>query len=215
MKNKALQIISCILIAVLLVGAATVGLAYCVRHMRAVIKLGDITVDWSTVTYVASFYKMKYIEKHDHEGAGDSEEFWETLTVDGITHAEDYEIEFQEFLRTVVAEAYLYVTCHGYTAEDKLIVAQKSEKVLRDHANGSIDEFNRVAEEYGFDYNDFQNADALFYKSDRAKELLPESLGAEEYERRLAEAREAVEFNEFYYQINLISVPIINDYYVK
>ena len=215
MKNKALKIVACILIAVILAGGASVGLSYGIRYAMAVIKLGDITVDSSTVTYVASFYKMKYIEKHDHEGAGDTEEFWRTLTVDGITHAEDYELEFKAYLRLVVAEAYLYITCHGYTAEDKLRVKQKSDDVLREYANGSIAEFNEVAEPYGFDYNDFQNADALFYKAERGRELLPEILGAEEYEARLAEARKNVEFNRFYYYIDLVDVPIINDYYVR
>ena len=203
------------MIAIVLTAGGVIGLAYGIRNARAVIKLGDITVDSSTVTYIASFYKMKYIEKHDHEGAGDTEEFWSTLTADGVTHARDYQAEFKEYLRLTVAEAYLYITCHGYTAEDKLQVAQKSDSVLREYADGSIAEFNEVAESYGFDYNDFQNADALIYKADRARELLPESLGAEEYENRLAAACESVIFNQSYDYIDLISVPIINDYYVR
>ena len=215
MKDKVIRIIICIVIAITLLFGVTVGAAFAVRHMRAVIKLGDITVDYSTITYVASFYKMKYIEKHDHEGAGDTEEFWNTLTDTGITHAEDYEAEFKEFLCGVVAEAYLYITYHGYTAEDKLSVAKKSESVLREYANGSVEEFNRIAEPYGFDYDDFQNADALFYKSEKAAELLPTTLGQQEYESKLAEARENVVFNKLYDAIDLISVPIINDYYVR
>ena len=215
MKNKVLQVAVCIIIAIALIIGVTFGAGYAARNVRAVIKLGDITVDWSTITYVASFYKMKYIEKHDHEGAGDTEEFWNTLTVDGITHAEDYKTEFKEFLCETVAKAYLYITHHGYTAEDKLLVAEKSESVLREYANGSVAEFNEIAKDYGFDYNDFQNADALFYKSEKADEILPGTLGQQEYERQIAEALEDVVFNKLYDSIDVIDVPIINDYYVR
>ena len=215
MKAKIWQIIVCILIALALLTGVSFGAGYAMRNIRAVIKLGDITVDWSTITYVASFYKMKYIEKHDHEGAGDTEEFWNTMTVDGITHAEDYEIEFKEFLRLTVAKAYVYITYHGYTAEDKLRVAEKSESVLSEYANGSIAEFNEIAKEYGFDYNDFQNADALFYKSEKADELLPDAIGMEQYEAKVAEALDRVVFNRLYDSIDIIEVPIINDYYVR
>ena len=211
MKAKIWQIIVCILIALALLTGVSFGAGYAMRNIRAVIKLGDITVDSSTITYVASFYKMKYIEKHDHEGAGDTEEFWETLTVDGITHAEDYECEFKEFLRLTVAKAYVYITNHGYTAEDKIRVAEKSESVLRQYANGSVSEFNKIAKEYGFDFDDFQNADALFYKSEKADELLPDTLGMEQYEAKVAEAFDNVVFNRLYDSIDVIEVPIIND----
>ena len=215
MKNKALQIVVCVIIAITLLFGGTFGVGYAIRNIRAVVKLGDITVDWSTVTYVASFYKMKYIEKHDHEGAGDTKEFWDTLTVDGITHAEDYTAEFKEFLRLTVAKAYLYITHHGFTTEDKLRVTEKSESVLREFANGSVAEFNKIAKEYGFDYNDFQNADALFYKSEKADELLPVMFGQAEYDRQIAEAVDEVIFNDFYDSIDVIDVPIINDYYAR
>ena len=215
MKDNFIKIIICILIAVLMVIGTTVGLAYGARHAKAVIRLGEITVDSSTITYVASFYKMKYIEKHDHEDAGDTVKFWQSLTEDGITHAEDFEQEFGEFMRLTVAKAYLYIENHGYTQEDKLIVAKKSEGVLQEYANGNIAEFNRVAEPYGFDYSDFQNADALFYKADKADELFPSMMGEEEYARRLAEACELVQFNDYYDRIDLLEVPVINDYYAR
>lgn len=214
-KENIVKIIACILIAILLVLGTTIGLAYAARHARAVIKLGDITVDGSTVTYVASFYKMKYIEKHNHEGSGDSVKFWQSMTEEGITHEADFKQEFGEFMRLTVAKAYLYITLHGYTQDDKIAVAQKSDDVLREYANGSIAEFNHVAEAYGFDYNDFQNADALFYKSERADALFPSMMGEEEYERRLMEAYESVEFNDYYGKIDIIAVPIINDYYAR
>ena len=215
MKGKIIKTIICILIAITMVFGTTIGLAIAVRNIRAVIKLGNITVDESTITYVASFYKMKYIEKHDHDCAGDTEEFWNTLTVDGITHAEDYKAEFKNFLCRVVAEAYLYITYHGYTPEDKIIVATKSEEVLSKYANGSIEEFNRIAESYGFDFDDFQNADALFYKSEKAKELVPDTLSAEEYEEKHSKALKKVKINKSYDTIDVIAVPIINDYYVR
>ena len=214
-KENIVKIIACILIAVLLVIGTTVGLAYGARHVRAVVKLGDITVDWSTVTYVASFYKMKYIENHDHADAGDSMKFWQSQTDEGITHAEDFTKEFKEYMRLTVAKAYLYITLHGYTQEDKLTVAQNSDSVLREYANGSIEEFNHVAEPYGFDYNDFQNADALFYKANKADQLFPSMMGADEYAKRLEEACKSVVFNDYYDKIDVVEVPIINDYYSR
>lgn len=213
MKKKVLKSSLCIFIAIVLMAVAVVGLSYGIRNGRAVVKLGDITVDWSTITYLASFHKMSYLQDHDHDDSGDNDEFWSSPTDDGITHAEDFENRFKEYIKKVVAEAYLYVTHCGYTPEDKLQVAQNSDSVLREYANGSIAEFNEVAKEYGFNYNDFQNADALLYKAKRAREILPDMLGAEEYERQLAEAILAVSVNSLYDNIDIISVPLINDYY--
>lgn len=217
MKKRGLKIIVCILIAIVLVAGMALALSLGIRNARAVVKLGDITVDSGTVTYLASRYKMIYLDSLRENGVdcSDSQEFWQSEMADGISFGEDFELSFKGYVRSLVADGYLYITYHGYTAEDKLRVAEKNDAILREYAHGSAAEFNDVAEEYGFDYNDFQNAYALIYKAERARELLPESLGAENYEKARDEALVAVDFNGAYDIIKLLEIPLINDYYAR
>lgn len=191
MKNKALRIIVSVLCAITLTFLGVMGLYFGIRNARAVVKLDDIILDSGTVTYLASVYKM------DYEG-------------------EDFDTDFADFLKERVANAYLYTIHFGYTPEDKIIVSGRSEKVLMEMAHGSVSEFNDLAEDlgYGFDYNDFQNANALNYKADKAKELMPTKFGADEYERMLVETMERVDFGGFYSFMDFSEIPT-HDYYVK
>ena len=217
MKPRFWQVIICILIGIILVAGGVFGLYAGVRNARAVVKLGDVTVDSGTVTYLTALYKQDYINALIEDGveASDTEEFWHSEKSEGVRYGELFEAELEIYITGLVADAYLYVTHHGYTAEDKISVAEKSNNIVRDYAHGSVDEFNRVAEAHGFDYSDFQNANALIFKAQRARALLPDTLGHEEYEAELEAAKERVVFNRYYKTIDILAVPKINDYYVK
>ncbi len=188
---KSLKIAACILCAIALTVLAVAGLYFGIRNARAVVKLEDIILDSGTVTYLASVYNMSY------EG-------------------EDFEADFKEEVKDLVAQAYLYSVHFGYTPEDKIAVIGMSESVLKEKAHGSVTEFNEMAEDhgFGFDYNDFQNANALKYKADKAKTLMAERFGSEEYEKMLNEARDRVDFNRFYNLIDLTEIAE-HEYYVK
>ena len=218
MKPKFWQIFVCILIGIILAVGGVLGLTAIVKNARAVVRLGDVTVDSSTVTYLAALYKLEYLGSVDEAAEpSDTKEFWEKEKEEGLTYGEDFENSFKEYLAGLVADAYLYTVHHGYTPEDKLTVAQLTDKVLSDSAGGSVTEFNRVAKECGFDFKfaDFQNAVALRYKAGHADEFLPSSMSEDEKAGARQDAISQVSFNKYYDYIDLIDVPMINEYYVK
>ena len=217
MKKKGLTVAACLLIAVVLVTGMAFALSAGIRNVRAAVKLGDITVDSGTLTYLAALYKRDYIDGLRKSGvdASDSEEFWDSEKSEGVRYGELFEAEFEIYLTGLVADAYLYITNHGYTPEDKIRVSEKNDAVLRTRAQGSVVEFNEVAEKYGFDYNDFQNANALIYKASRARELLPGTLGEEQYETMLENAKGDVRFYRYYDDVDFLAVPMVKEYYVE
>ena len=217
MKAKIWQTILSVLIGIILVAVVAICLAIIIRHARALVKLEDITVDKGAVTYLASLYKKHYISDARDEGvdASDTEAFWQSEKTEGVTFGDDLKTSFDEYIKALVADAHLYTVHHGYTVEDKLAVSEMNDKILLEYANGSVAYFNEVADVYGFDYSDFKDALALMYKASKARELLPDLLGAEEYERQLEEAKASIHFGEKYYSVDVVTIHAINEYYVR
>lgn len=217
MKAKFWQIIVCVLIGIILATGGVLGLATGIRHARAVVKLEDVTVNAGTVTYLASLYKMRYLASLSDDGvdARNTEEFWQSEKADGVSFGEDFKLAFKYYLTDLVAYAYMYTVHHGYTVEDKIKVAKRNNDVLSEYTEGSITKFNEAAEPYGFDYNDFQNADALIYKAERARELLPDILGADGYENALNDAIDSVVYKDRYDEVDLLKIPAAENYFIK
>ena len=218
MKVKILKISACILIAILLWLGFVIALSYAVRNARAVVKLGDITVDAGTVTYLASLYKLDYLASVDPAAnPEDTDAFWDSEIEEGVTYGEDFERRFKEYLSYLVVDAYLYITYHGYTPEDKLAVAQITDKVLLESAAGSVERFAEIADDHGyeFDFNDFQNATALSYKAERGNAALPASMSEEERTAIRVDAPNSIKFSRAYSLLRLDRVPMINQLYVK
>jgi hypothetical protein len=181
------------------------------------VKLEDVTVNRGTVTYLASLHKKHYLSEvsKEFEGAEDTEEFWQSEKSEGVSFGDDFKASFEEYLRALVADAHLYIVHHGYTVDDKLAVSEKNDSILLEYANGSVAYFNEVAEVHGFDYSDFRDAAALIYKAEMARKILPDQLGAEEYGSQLESALADVIFSEKYYEIDVVSILAINEYYVR
>ena len=192
MKTKVLQIVACVLIAVVLAGAGVVGLSIGLRSYRAAVRLDDITLDIGTVIYLASVYRMSY------EG-------------------ENFEADFKTYLSDLVADAYLYALHHGYTFSDRSFVNNTAKRVLAESADGSVTEFNDVAKEhgYGFTYTDFRNAIALKYKAAEGRSLMPEVLGEEGYAEAKAQALSRIVFTDRYTSLDFATIPNGHEYYFE
>nr|MBE6545265.1 hypothetical protein [Oscillospiraceae bacterium] len=174
MKNRFLTIFVCVFIAVVLVAGGSLGIAVGIKNARAAVKYGNVTLDEGTVRYFASYYKMLYIRSLRIAGidASDKADFWDSAADDGRTYGQHFEDSLREYLASLVAAADIYLTYSGYTADDKLRVAETAEEILQYKADGSVDQFNETAVKYGFDYNDFLNAAALMYKARFAETVI-------------------------------------------
>lgn len=218
MMNKTVKIILCISIAVTLVVGGIFALVLVVRDVSAVVKLDTIRLDSGTVTYLAALYKLEYLESVDPaEEPSDTKAFWNKEKEEGVSYGEDFEEQFKLYLSSLVTDAHLYVSYHGYTAEDVAAVTGMTNNLLRECANGSVAEFNDVAEDLGFDFqfSDFYNAVVLRYQAGRAQKLLMDDMSEDEKMMLRSEAMDKIKFTQFYYLINVLKVPMINEYYVK
>lgn len=174
MKNRFLTTFICIFIAAVLVLGGALGLATGIKSARAVAVCGNVTVDEGTANYLASYYKMLYIRSLRTAGvdASDSKAFWDSKSDGGVSYGELFESSFKDYLASLIAAADIYLSYSTYTADDKLRVAETCDEILKYKANGSVTEFNDTAEEYGFDFTDFQNAAALIYKARLAEKVI-------------------------------------------
>ncbi len=178
MKNRILSIIVGILLGIALTVGGVFAISVGTKNARAVVKYGNITLDEETVHYFSAYYKMLYLRELSMAGvdASDTEEFWSSVNKNGESYADDFKVSLREYIASIAVAANTYLDYSSYTPEDKLSVTMTCEQILQYRAEGDVSIFNTEAKKYGFNYNDFQNAAALLYKSRYAKSAM---LGAD------------------------------------
>ena len=171
LKNRFLTIFICIFVSVVLVFGATLGIIAGVRSSKAVVAYSGVRISEGALRYLSSYYKLTYIRALSSMGVkvSDTEKFWNSDSGDGVTYAELYNESFEGYVRSVAASASIFLSESSYTKEDRKSVEATIEEILKYKANGSVKEFEQIAEKYGFDYDDFCEAAELLYKADRAK----------------------------------------------
>ena len=173
-KNRFLTIFVCIFVTVALIFGATLGVIMGVKNAKAVVTYGSVRIEEGAMRYLSAYYKLSYIRALKIAGVrvSDTEEFWNSVSESGKTQGELYNESFEGYIRSLVASANNYLTESSYTAADKASVEATLEEVLTYKAKGSVDEFNRISEKYGFDYDDFCDAAKILYMAERAKYIL-------------------------------------------
>lgn len=167
-RNRILLIIICIFLAILVAVGGTLGIISAVNNARAVVKYEGVRVEEGAARYLASYYKYLYKVSLASDGitVRDTESFWASEAKDGKTHGEMLSEGFRDYLSSIIVANKLFLDYAKYTKEDKSRVKATTEEILLySEANGSLDEFNRIAESYGFDYDDFLSAAELLYKA--------------------------------------------------
>ena len=190
-KPSLLLRIVCIFLAILVVFGIVMGTIAIVRGARAVAKAGNITVEEGVANYFASQFKITYIAalKGDGvKGVEDTSEFWARKDEDGKSYGERLESEFKVYLSEIIAGNIIFDNYGELSGGDEAIIERTIASTLKWRADNSKDEFNSMAEKYGFDYDDFCKAAELLYKAERAQEIIYGSDGknldstlAEEY----------------------------------
>lgn len=173
MRNKLLLGLIGVMLAVLIGIGGMIIFSLAISGWRAVVYTDNVNIDHGVVNYLAAYHKLEYLDDLYESGinAYDGDLFWKSKNSSGVKYGDDFEESLRQFITETVAAADIYTTSHGYTSEDRLSVAYKTDEILALYAEGSVSLFNSLAEPYGFDYNDFQNASALLYKASRAKDV--------------------------------------------
>ncbi|MBR2929701.1 MAG: hypothetical protein IKC32_00595 [Clostridia bacterium] len=141
-----LPIIICSVLAAVLLFGIVMGSIALARELGAVVSYGGVTVDRGVASYLASTYKAQ-------GGEADGE-------------------AIERYIRSVVAAAYLFDRNASLSDTDREWIKTNTAEILDYKAGNSKAEFNKLAADMGFSYDDFVRATELIYKAAVAKEAI-------------------------------------------
>lgn len=165
-KKTLIIILSVLLSAVILFGAV-LGTVIAVRNAGYLISYGSVGVDEGVAVYLTSYYKavfMANLRKSGYEVA-DTEEFWNTKMSNSMTVGDYLAYATEEYIKDLVAANYLFNRSASLSREDKEDLNLAVQEKLDYIAGGSVETFNEMTAEYGFDYKDFKTATEMLYKA--------------------------------------------------
>lgn len=165
--KRALIIFIAAFLSLALVLGATLGIITIVKRAGSVVSYNGITMNKSVASFFISRFKVEYISALRASGvnATDTAEFWASKDDAGESYGDKFGALAEQYLKEVVATAYLFDRYSKLTKEDKEKIKQTCRDVLEYQADGDEDTFNKKASVYGFDYDSFYDAVELLYKS--------------------------------------------------
>lgn len=140
-KNALIIALAAVLGAILLFGIV-LGTVTMIAEASAAVSYGGVRVKKGVAAYLASTYKASY------SGSADQ-----------------LEEKTEEYIRRVVAAAYLFDRASSLDDTAKDWIKTNTAEVLDYKAGDSVEEFNKMSEPMGFDYSDFCKATELLYKA--------------------------------------------------
>ena len=176
-KNRFLLIFICIFLGVAILFGTTLGIIIGVSEASAVASYNGIRVDRGTASYLASYYKYRYMSALSSAGVvgvRDTERFWSTVgeDTDGRTYGELLAAGTEGYIRGIIAANYLFSRYGSINAADETKINNAVREVLEFKADNDKASFNSLAEQFGFDYSSFRSAVELLYKANKVSSLL-------------------------------------------
>ena len=176
-KNRFLLIFVCIFLGVAVIFGSTLGIIVGVSESRAVVTYGGIRLEGPVVSYLASYYKYRYMSALSSagvKGVRDTEGFWSSVGegTDGKTYGELLAVGTEGYIKGIVAANYLFSRYGSLSAADTTRINNATREVLDFKADSDVKEFNRLSEKFGFDYSAFKTAAELLYKAGRVSTLI-------------------------------------------
>ena len=165
-RNTLVIFIAVFLMLALVLGG-TLGIITSVKNAKSVVSYEGITMNKQVASFFISRFKVEYISALRSSGvnASDTEAFWASRDDTGATYGSKFTTLAVQYLKEIVATAYLFDRYSGLKKEDKEIIRNTCRDVLEYQAAGNEDTFNGMAAAYGFDYDSFCDAVELLYKS--------------------------------------------------
>ena len=175
--NLLLTVVA-ISLAVLLVFGLVLGGILIAREIWSVASFGDVYIDEGVACFLASSFKYQYLVALGEE-AFDSELFWQKESEGGKTYGDMLQEECENYIRGVLVGAYLYNMTKSLSQTEREYLDTNTREVLEYRANSSVETFNSMSAEMGFDYDDFCVGTELIYKAVAAKNVLYGTGGSE------------------------------------
>ena len=189
-NNRILTTAVCIFLSLVLAVGAGFGIYFAILEANTLVKNENVRMDEGTVRVFASYYKklhLNTLKSAGYSNASDTQSFWQSLHENGKTQAEVYRESLDSYISGIAAAANLYLTSYKLTDDDKAFIKSKTEAFISYY--GSEDEFNKLTEKFGFDYDDFCRAMELSYTANVAYGSLygsrGEALKSSKYASRL------------------------------
>ncbi len=159
---------SCILLVGVIFGA--VGI---VKNTRAVMKYKGVYLTSGVANYLSALYKYDFMSALAGVGieSYDSEDFWQSETEDGEIWADILTDGVNTYLKRIVIGNYLFDRNTRLNSDDKAVIEKAVGEVI-DYRLGGMDNFNKLADEMGFTYRDFEKAVEMLYKYEMAEKVV-------------------------------------------
>ena len=167
-KNKrSLLVFVAVFLSLALVLGATLGIIAIVKRSQSVVSYEGVTMNKPVASFFISRFKVEYISALRASGvnATDTDAFWASKDDTGTTYGAKFTQLAEQYLKEIVATAYLFDRYSKLTKDDKSRIEKTCIEVLEYQAGGDEEKFNEIAAAYGFDYDDFCDAVELLYKS--------------------------------------------------
>jgi len=171
-KPSFLTIFVCIFLAVLIIFGAVFGIINAYKHSNSVAYGEGVYISRGEANYFASIFKVTYmgiLNSKQISGVEDTEEFWSRKSESGESFGVLLERGFKSYLSEIIAGNILFDSYSELSGRDESVIEDTIERVVVDRAGGTVESFNKEAEKYGFDYDDFCSAVVLQYKYEMAR----------------------------------------------
>ncbi len=197
-KNVLLIVVSAVVGLALILGTV-LGIINFLDARNAVMEYEGVRMDEKVASYLVSVYKPVYLAELKNPGkrnisyATDSEEFWSMQDPDGSgTFGEGFKRASEQYLKEILVGTYLYDKNTKMTPKTKEAIKKSADQVLEYHygTQGFDVLFAKDAEKMGYDYEAYQEAAQMLYKSSHAWEVIYGSSGE-------AAVKFSAECNEF------------------
>ena len=164
-------VISALLATVIVLGAV-LGIVIGARNSRYVMFYEGIGVNEGVVNYLSSYYKNLYMQQLASaglQGVVDTPAFWSTVRYGQNTYGSDLKFATESFIQQVIAANVIFDEYTSLEEADKLNIKQSIDEILTYRTSGLKSEFDKATKDYGFDFDDFEDATVLLYKAWAAK----------------------------------------------
>lgn len=157
-------------LSLVLVFGAVLGIVTLVKRSGSVAYYDGIYISEGVASFFVGRFKTQYIRDLRLDGyeAQNTENFWNSKYDDTQTHGDIMRSLAEMRIKQIIACNYFFDRNASLSDRDEEKIEKAIRETLEYHTGGSVDEFNRMAEEYGFDYDDYCEAVKLMYKSDLA-----------------------------------------------
>lgn len=151
--------------SLVLIFGVTLGIILGVKNARARFSYGGVRIEEGESAFLSAAFKYSFVSQNASKGAEDTPEFWNSLYKEGVTYGDFLRSETEKYIKEVVVKNYLFDSFCELTLTDEVAIKRTVKEVLEFRAEGSVEKFDEIYREFGFDYEDFENGAELLYKA--------------------------------------------------